>query len=359
MCRWRIRPLVARAARGCFSQAIGRRSHASKNPTLFLAPLKGQKSPRKQGRIAHFESIITHTLCRRAFIRFDKVDGISHDPRATRVKQSPGPGDPQNPLPIPIDVVGRLWRGGASPTASSALIAHSASVMLGPASTLCRAPPAEELALWEQVVRHAATRLRARCLNWSATPLTTRHAANSSGLAGRGRVDLRPGTLAGLRASVGSTAVCRTDARQAIRVRDEASDRQLRKQAHIRHFLLAVSPPIIFGVWPTSPDSSMRPPPATRRPRPSCSRSSTTSCANSRPPGWPRRNRARPFSPPPSFTKRIFVSSGVMGPYSGTGAGTSSLPRPRPYDGFWSRVLAVRGGSWTGTATARRGESLR
>ena len=79
-----------------------------------------------------------------------------------------------------------------------------------------------------------------------------------------------------------------------------------------------------------------------RRPPPSCSRSSTTNCATSPPPGWPTRSRARRSRRPRSSTRRTSGWSGRTRRRTGTAAGTSSPPRPRPCAASWSSPPAAR-----------------
>ena len=101
---------------------------------------------------------------------------------------------------------------------------------------------------------------------------------------------------------------------------------------------------VCWAAWPTSrrswPPSSR----ATRTPRPSCSRSSTTSCASSPPRSWPTRSRARPSSRPPWSTRPTSGWSAATRPSTGTAAATSSPPPPRPCAASSSRPPAARAG---------------
>jgi len=74
--------------------------------------------------------------------------------------------------------------------------------------------PIPHLALLGTGDRLRGTRFRARCFHSSAVPLTTRHAAMSSGLARRGRIDLRPGSLSGLWRLGLIADLCRTGERR-------------------------------------------------------------------------------------------------------------------------------------------------
>ena len=104
------------------------------------------------------------------------------------------------------------------------------------------------------------------------------------------------------------------------------------------------------------------------RPPPTCSRSSTTSCASSRPPGWRPRRRGTPSSRPPSSTRPTSGWSGAAGP--GMGRPRALLrrrrrghaPHPRrgrPPQGR-DRHGGGRGGvTWTaGRGRRRPGEDL-
>src|SRR5262249_25565870 len=73
--------------------------------------------------------------------------------------------------------------------------------------------------------------------------------------------------------------------------------------------LLTGSGRLHSAAWQTSRRSCPPSRPATRRPRPSYSRLSTTSCANSPPSAWPMRSPARPCNRPPWSTRPISVSS--------------------------------------------------
>ena len=89
--------------------------------------------------------------------------------------------------------------------------------------------------------------------------------------------------------------------------------------------------------WPMSPRSLRPSRPATRTPRPSSFRSSTTSCGSWPPRAWPRSRRADAPADRPGPRGLPPAGRGQPTAQTGTAAGTSSPPRPRPCAASWSR----------------------